>query len=60
LAFFAVLMVIGLIVSLIEVSILRFVGSIVDMLRATSPQRVLADHGASFLWMGGVILFARQ
>jgi ATP-binding cassette subfamily B multidrug efflux pump len=57
--FFAALMVIGLVVSLIEVSILRFVGSIVDILRATSPQRVLTDHRTTFLWMGGVILLAR-
>src|SRR5271165_3900666 len=57
--YLAVLMVIGLIVSLIEVSILRFVGSIVDMLRATNPMQLMQDDGASFLVMGLMILVAR-
>jgi ATP-binding cassette, subfamily B, multidrug efflux pump len=55
----ACLMAIALIVSLIEVSILRFVGSLVDMLRATSPDQVLHDYGATFLYMGLLILVAR-
>jgi ATP-binding cassette subfamily B multidrug efflux pump len=57
--YLACLLVVGLIVSLIEVSILRFVGSLVDMLRATSPQAVLRDYGATFLLMGLVIGVAR-
>jgi ATP-binding cassette subfamily B multidrug efflux pump len=57
--FLAALMVVGLIVSLIEVSILRFVGSIVDLLRASSPERVLQDNGPTFLLMALVILVAR-
>jgi ATP-binding cassette, subfamily B, multidrug efflux pump len=55
----ACLMAVGLIVSLIEVSMLRFIGALVDMLRATSPERVLHDYGASFALMGLVILLAR-
>jgi ATP-binding cassette subfamily B multidrug efflux pump len=55
----AALMAIGLAVSLIEVTILRFVGSLVDLLRATSPSNVLADCGPTFLAMGLVILLAR-
>ncbi|WP_158817617.1 ABC transporter ATP-binding protein [Methylocapsa sp. S129] len=57
--FLACLMAIGLIVSLIEVSILRFIGSLVDMLRATSPDQVLHDYGATFVSMGLLILLAR-
>jgi ATP-binding cassette, subfamily B, multidrug efflux pump len=57
--FLAALMVVALLVSLVEVSILRFVGSIVDMLRASSPQKVLQDHGLTFLLMAGVILVVR-
>ena len=53
------LLAIGLIVALIDASILRFVGALVDMLRATTPERALHDYGATFLWMGLVILFAR-
>jgi ATP-binding cassette subfamily B multidrug efflux pump len=58
-ALLACLMAIALIVSLIEVSILRFVGSLVDMLRATSPDRVLHDYGGTFILMGLLILVAR-
>ncbi|SED81121.1 ATP-binding cassette, subfamily B, multidrug efflux pump [Rhizobiales bacterium GAS188] len=57
--FLACLMAVGLIVSLIEVSILRFIGSLVDMLRSTSPEHVLQDYGTTFLVMGLVILVAR-
>ncbi|THD46946.1 MAG: ABC transporter ATP-binding protein [Bradyrhizobium sp.] len=57
--FLAALMASGLFTSLIEVSILRFVGDIVDLLRQTSPQRLLADDGRLFLFMGLVILLLR-
>jgi ATP-binding cassette, subfamily B, multidrug efflux pump len=57
--YLACLLVVGLVVSLIEVSILRFVGALVDMLRATSPQQVLHDYGATFVVMALVILLAR-
>jgi len=53
------LMGIGLVVSLIEVSMMRYIGSIVDLLKSTSPDAVLADYGPTFLWMGFVILIAR-
>jgi ATP-binding cassette, subfamily B, multidrug efflux pump len=55
----ACLLALGLAVSLIEVSILRFVGALVDMLRTTSPGQVLRDYGVTFLVMGGVIGVAR-
>ncbi|MEX0853099.1 MAG: ABC transporter ATP-binding protein [Bauldia sp.] len=54
-----VLMVVGLFVSLIEVSIFRYVGSIVDLLKATTPDRVLADYGWTFAWMAVVVVIAR-
>src|ERR1700722_1389267 len=57
--YLACLLVVGLVVSLIEVSILRFVGALVDMLRATNPQQVLHDYGATFVVMALVILLAR-
>ena len=43
--FLVALMTISLIVSLIEVTILRFVGALVDTLRSTSPDEVLKTHG---------------
>ncbi len=57
--FLVCLMAVGLAVSLIEVSMLRYIGSLVDLLRATSPERLLAEYGPTFLWMGFVILVAR-
>ncbi|MCR4281509.1 MAG: ABC transporter ATP-binding protein/permease [Bauldia sp.] len=53
------LMGIGFVVAMIEVSIFRYVGSIVDLLKTTSPTRVFADYGPTFLWMGFVIVVAR-
>ncbi|MCX5495202.1 ABC transporter ATP-binding protein [Kaistia dalseonensis] len=53
------LMAVGLVVSLIEISMLRYIGSIVDLLKATSPTQIMADYGPTFLWMGFVILIAR-
>jgi ATP-binding cassette subfamily B multidrug efflux pump len=57
--FLALLMAIGLAVSLIEASILRFVGALVDTLRSTSPDRLLPDHGREFLVMALVIFVGR-
>jgi ATP-binding cassette, subfamily B, multidrug efflux pump len=57
--FLLALMAIGLIVSLIEVSILRFVGSLVDTLRSTSPDALLQTHGRQFLAMALLILVGR-
>ena len=52
----AALMAVGLAVALIETSILRFVGAIVDQLRATTPDRVLEDRGGTFVLMALVVL----
>jgi ATP-binding cassette, subfamily B, multidrug efflux pump len=57
--FLVALMAIGLIVSLIEVSILRFVGSLVDTLRSTSPDALLRTHGRQFLAMALLVLVGR-
>jgi len=57
--FLACVMATGLVVSLIEVSMLRYIGSLVDLLRYTSPEPVFQDYGLTFLWMGFVVLVAR-
>src|SRR5271154_4772630 len=57
--FLAALMTISLIVSLIEVTILRFVGALVDILRSTSPDEVLQTNGGEFLAMALLILVGR-
>ena len=57
---FAVLLVAGLLGSLIEVSLLAFVGSLVDMMKAAeTAEAFLADHGRILLWMAFVAMVAR-
>ncbi len=57
--FLVALMASGLFTSLVEVSILRFVGDIVDVLRQTTPERLLQDDGRLFFFMGLVIVVLR-
>jgi ATP-binding cassette subfamily B multidrug efflux pump len=49
----------GLVVALIEVTMLRFVGALVDILREASPPELLRDHGLQFLGVGLLILIGR-
>ncbi len=57
---FALLLVAGFLGSLIEVALLAFVGSLVDMMRgAQSPAQFFADHGATLLVMALIALIAR-
>jgi len=57
---FAVLLVAGFLGSLIEVSLLAFVGSLVDMMKtAETPEAFLANHWPILLWMAFVAMVAR-
>ena len=57
---FALLLVAGFLGSLIEVSLLAFVGSLVDMMRAAqSPAAFFDEHGPILLWMAFVAVIAR-
>ena len=57
---FVVLLVVGFIGSVIEVSLMAFIGSIVDLMRTSgSPESFLSDHAAWLLFMGFVALIAR-
>ncbi|SON56545.1 putative multidrug export ATP-binding/permease protein [Hartmannibacter diazotrophicus] len=53
------LMATGLVVALLEVSLFRYIGEVVDILRNATPERLWADHGTDFLWMAAVIVVAR-
>jgi ATP-binding cassette subfamily B multidrug efflux pump len=53
------LMAVGLFVSLIEVSIFRYSGQLVDMLGHTTPADMLRDYGWTFAWMLFVVVLAR-
>jgi ATP-binding cassette, subfamily B, multidrug efflux pump len=57
---FSLLLMAGLLGSLIEVALLAFVGSLVDMMRgAQSPAQFFADHGSILLVMALIALIAR-
>jgi ATP-binding cassette subfamily B multidrug efflux pump len=57
---FAILLVAGLLGSVIEVALLAFVGSLVDMMKgARSPEQFFADHTATLLVMAFIALIAR-
>ena len=57
---FAILLVAGLLGSVIEVVLLAFVGSLVDMMRgAQSPEQFFADHTSTLLAMAFIALIAR-
>jgi ATP-binding cassette subfamily B multidrug efflux pump len=57
---FACLLVAGVLGSLIEVALLAFVGSLVDMMRgARSPAQFFADHGTTLMIMASIALIAR-
>jgi len=57
---FAVLLSIGLVGSLIEVSLFAFLGQLVDLMRtAQSPDAFFSDHGALLTWMAFIAVVAR-
>ncbi len=55
----AALIVLGLVISLIETTIVRFSGSLIDMLRTTPPAEAFTQHRAVFLGMAALVLIAR-
>ena len=57
--FLVALLAIGLAVALIEVTMLRFIGALVDILREANPADVLRTHGLQFLGMALLILIGR-
>jgi ATP-binding cassette subfamily B multidrug efflux pump len=46
-------------VAIIEVALFRYVGQVVDLLQASSPAAIFADHGALLAWMAFVVVLAR-
>ena len=57
---FAAIMAIGLIASLIEVSLFTFVGKIVDLAKSAENPAVFFDvHGRTLVWMAAIALIAR-
>jgi len=58
-AVFAVTIVVGFIVAIVEVSLFGFIGSIVDMTKGAPAADFFRQHGRELLWMGFVALILR-
>ncbi|ADH89777.1 ABC transporter related protein [Ancylobacter novellus DSM 506] len=46
-------------VAIVEVSLFRYIGQIVDLLQSSSPATIFKDHGMLMLWMAFVVVIAR-
>jgi ATP-binding cassette subfamily B multidrug efflux pump len=56
---FAVAIVVGFVVAIVEVSLFGFIGSIVDMTKGVPVAGFFKQHGRTLLWMGFVALVIR-
>ncbi|MEP6899882.1 MAG: ABC transporter ATP-binding protein, partial [Rhodanobacter sp.] len=56
---FAVAIVVGFVVAIVEVSLFGFIGSIVDMAKGAPVADFFKQHGRTLLWMGFVALVIR-
>ena len=56
---FALLLVVGLVASLIEVALFRYLSRIIDMVNTSPAATFFSDHGGELLWMVGVALIFR-
>lgn len=56
---FAALLTVGLITSLIEVALYRYLSQLIDMVNASTPATFFHDHWGTLLWMAAVALILR-
>ncbi|WP_067700246.1 ABC transporter ATP-binding protein [Erwinia sp. ErVv1] len=56
---FALLLVVGLVASLIEVALFRYLSTIIDMVNATPAATFFSDHASTLIWMAVVALVLR-
>src|SRR5476649_1961556 len=56
---FAVLLVVGLVASLIEVSLFSYLSQIIDLTKDTPHGSFFSDHSGEFLWMAAVAMILR-
>ncbi|MFO1171078.1 MAG: ABC transporter ATP-binding protein [Hyphomicrobiaceae bacterium] len=58
--YLVLMLVVGFVGSIIEVSLFAYIGSLVDLMKnADSPASFFRDHGSLLLWMGAVALVFR-
>ncbi|QIB32785.1 ABC transporter ATP-binding protein [Ancylobacter pratisalsi] len=46
-------------VAIVEVSLFRYIGQIVDLLQTSTPGSLFAEHGGTLAWMAFVVVIAR-
>lgn len=56
---FAVLLVVGLVASLIEVSLFSYLSQIIDLTKDTPPGSFFSEHSGELLWMAAVAMILR-
>lgn len=56
---FAILLVVGLIGALIEVSLFSYLSQIIDLTKDTPPGSFFTDHMGELLWMAAVAMILR-
>ena len=56
---FAALLVVGLIASLIEVSLFSYLSQIIDLTKTTPGESFFSDHATELLWMAAVAMILR-
>ncbi|SFN41157.1 ATP-binding cassette, subfamily B, multidrug efflux pump [Izhakiella capsodis] len=56
---FAILLLVGLISSLIEVSLFSYLSRIIDLANSTPPEKLFSMHGGELIWMVVVALLLR-
>ncbi len=56
---FAALLAVGLIASLIEVALYRYLSQLIDMVNASTPASFFQEHWGTLLWMAAVAMILR-
>lgn len=56
---FAALLAVGLIASLIEVALYRYLSQLIDMVNASTPANFFQEHWGALLWMAAVAMVLR-
>ena len=56
---FAVLLVVGLVASLIEVSLFSYLSQIIDLTKDTPPGSFFSEHSGELIWMAAVAMILR-
>jgi ATP-binding cassette, subfamily B, multidrug efflux pump len=57
--FVIAMLVLGFLAAVIEITLFRYIGDLVDMVSNTAPERLIEEHGTMLIWMAIVALVLR-